>query len=217
MPQRCTKALKERSAKEGTAVSNSPATELNFQTLYAELRRLARREVFKGGAADHISATTLLHEAYLQMSARDGLSFPDVPHFMAYAGRAMRGIVIDRARARGAQKRGGDLDITALDTYLSDHAAAPEDAGTESLEHLGQAVEQLAAIDPRLAELVDLKFFVGLTFAEIAALRGMSERTAQRDWDKARVLLHGLVNGLVGGRVSRPVSGAMATPACPLR
>ena len=190
--------------------------ELNFQRLYAELRRLARREVFKGGAAGHMLATTLLHEAYLQMSARDGLSFPDVAHFMAYAGRAMRGIVIDRARARQAQKRGGDLDIAALDTYLSDHAAAPEDAGAKSLEHLGEAVEQLAAIDPRLAELVDLKFFAGLTFAEIAALRGVSERTPQRDWDKVRVLLHGLVNGLVGGSVSGPESGAMATPAPPL-
>jgi len=175
------------------AVTMPNTTEPSFETLYAELRRLARREVFKGGAADHMSATTLLHEAYLQMSARDGLSFPDAAHFMAYAGRAMRGIVIDQARARGAQKRGGDLNITVLDTYLSDNAAAPEDAGAESLEQLGQAVEQLAAIAPRLAELVDLKFFAGLTFAEIATLRGVSERTAQRDWDKARILLHGLV------------------------
>ena len=177
----------------------------SFETLYAELRRMARRELYKGGHMGHggqkgqmgqmgqMSPTTLLHEAYLQMSGRADLQFPDRAHFLAYAARAMRGIAIDHARARGAQKRGGGLDITALDTFVSDNARAPEDAAAEDLEQIGQAVERLAAIDARLAELVDLKFFAGLTFAEIAALRGCSERTAQRDWDKARALLHGLL------------------------
>ena len=165
----------------------------SFEALYAELRRMARRELFKGGQIDQMSPTTLLHEAYLQMSGRPDLQFTDRAHFMAYAARAMRGIAIDHARARGAQKRGGGLEITALDTFLSDNAVAPTDAAAEDLEHIGQAVERLAAIDARLAELVDLKFFAGMTFAEIAALRGGSERTAQRDWDKARALLHGLL------------------------
>ena len=165
----------------------------SFETLYAELRRMARRELYKGGQVGQISPTTLLHEAYLQMSARPDLQFTDRSQFMAYAARAMRGIAIDHARARGAQKRGGGLDITALDTFVSDNAMAPADAAAEDLEHISQAVERLAAIDARLAELVDLRFFAGLTFAEIAALRGSSERTAQRDWDKARALLHGLL------------------------
>ena len=165
----------------------------SFETLYAELRRMARRELYKGGQAGQISPTTLLHEAWLQMSARADLHFADRAHFMAYAGRAMRGIAIDQARARSAQKRGGGLDITALDTFVSDNARAPEEAAAENLDQIGQAVQRLAAIDARLAELVDLKFFAGLTFAEIAALRGGSERTAQRDWDKARALLHGLL------------------------
>ena len=165
----------------------------SFETLYAELRRMARRELFKGGQVGQMSPTTLLHEAYLQMSGRADLQFSDRAHFMAYAARAMRGIAIDHARARGAQKRGGGLDITALDTFVSDNAQAPETAAAEDLEQIGQAVDRLAAIDPRLAELVDRKFFAGLTFAEIAALRGNSERTAQRDWDKARALLHGLL------------------------
>jgi RNA polymerase sigma factor (TIGR02999 family) len=167
----------------------------SFESLYAELRRMARRELFKGGQVGQISPTTLLHEAYLQMSARPGLQFPDRAHFLAYAARAMRGIAIDQARARGAQKRGGGLDITSLDTFVSEHAMAPDDAPAENLEEIGAAVEKLATIDARLAELVDLKFFAGLTFAEIAALRGGSERTAQRDWEKARVLLHGLLQG----------------------
>jgi RNA polymerase sigma factor (TIGR02999 family) len=167
----------------------------SFEALYADLRRIARREVFKGGQVGHMSPTTLLHEAYLQMSARPGLRFTDRAHFLAYAGQAMRGIAIDRARARGAQKRGGGIDITALDTLASENAMSPVDAAAEDLEQVGQAVEKLAVIDARLAELVDLKFFAGLTFAEIAALRGSSERTAQRDWDKARALLHGLMQG----------------------
>lgn len=167
----------------------------SFEALYAELRRMARRELFKGGQEAQMSPTTLLHEAYLQMSGRPGLQFADRAHFMAYAARAMRGIAIDHARARGAQKRGGGLDITALDTYVSENAMAPANAAAEDLEQVSAAVDRLAAIDTRLAELVDLKFFVGLTFAEIAALRGGSERTAQRDWEKARALLHGLLQG----------------------
>jgi RNA polymerase sigma factor (TIGR02999 family) len=172
----------------------SPDTQpLTFEGLYTELRRMARRELHKSGQAANMSPTTLLHDAYLQMSGRPGLQFDDKAHFLAYAARAMRGLAIDHARARGAQKRGGGLDITALDTFVAENAAAPVDVAAEDLEQLGQAVERLAAIDARLAELVDLKFFVGLTFTEIAALRGCSERTAQRDWEKARALLHGLL------------------------
>ncbi len=173
------------------ALSDTPP--LTFEALYTELRRMARRELYKGGQAGHMSPTTLLHEAYLQMSGRPGLQFADRAHFLAYAARAMRGLAIDHARARGAQKRGGGLDITSLDTFVSDNAMASPDAAAENLEQLAQAVDRLGAIDARLAELVDLKFFVGLTFAEIAALRGGSERTAQRDWEKARALLHGIL------------------------
>ncbi len=154
---------------------------------------MAQRELYKGASGAQISATTLLHEAYLQLQGRPGLHFADRGHFMAYAARAMRGIVIDHARARSAQKRGGDLDFVTFDTLVAENACAVHDAGADELEHIGQAVERLAVIDPRLAELVDLKFFAGLSFAEIAALRGVSERTAQRDWDKARALLLGMV------------------------
>jgi RNA polymerase sigma factor (TIGR02999 family) len=172
----------------------SPAAAPSFDALYAELRRIARRELYKGGQVDEMSPTTLLHEAYLQMAGRPGLQFADRAHFLAYAARAMRGIAIDRARARGAQKRGGGLHITALDTFVSESVSTPDDAAAEDLEQIGQAVEHLATIDPLLAELVDLKFFAGLTFGEIASLRGCSERTAQRDWDKARALLHGMLS-----------------------
>jgi len=177
------------------AMAQTPANEPSFQALYAELRRMAQRELYQSGSAGHLSATTLLHEAYLQLQGRPDLQFADRAHFMAYAARAMRGIAIDHARARNAQKRGGGLDFVTFDTFVADNAAAPQDAAAQDLEQIGEAVESLARVDKGLAELVDLKFFAGLTFAEIAALRGVSERTVQRDWDKARALLHGLIKG----------------------
>ncbi len=155
-----------------------------FATLYAELRRLAdcKLRQFPGMA---VSPTTLVHEAYVNLAGREGASFTDRGSFLSYAARAMRGLLIDFARRRQALKRGAGLHITHLDT----RADAPAADGGE-LERLSAALDELAALDPRLAEVVDLKYFCGFSFAEIAALHGMSERTVQRDWDKARLLLY---------------------------
>lgn len=158
-----------------------------FAAMYADLHRLAERELARDGGQLTIGATTLLHEAYLNMSARDGVSFPDRAHFMAYAARAMRGLLIDYVRSRRAQKRGGAFHITGIDTLTP--AATPEIEGADDIEALGEALDGLAELDRALAELVDLHFFCGFGFAEIAAMRGVSERTVQRDWKKARLLL----------------------------
>jgi RNA polymerase sigma factor (TIGR02999 family) len=159
--------------------------ELLFQRLYAELHRLARRELWKSGAAVSMGATTLLHEAFINMSERDTIAFPDRARFMAYAARAMRGLIIDYARSRHAQKRGGQFQITALDTNISNEVSDEID-----LPQVGDALDELANLEPNLAQVVDLKFFCGFSFAEIAAMRGVSERTVQRDWEKARIYLH---------------------------
>ena len=133
-----------------------------------------------------MGATTLLHEAYLSLAAGRGAEFPDRFRFLKYASRAMRGLIIDYVRARRARKRGGDITFTSLD-----EAKAQQDSGAQTgLERIGQALDELATIDASLAELVDLKFFCGFSFVEIAELRGVSERTVQRDWAKARLLLH---------------------------
>ncbi len=155
-----------------------------FTELYTELHRMARREVGRLGAFTPVGATTLLHEAYLDISGRDALAFPDRAHFMAYAARAMRGVVIDRIRERHAQKRGGGLDITSLDTETADQCPEPE-----KLTDIGEALDELALLEPTLAQVVDLKFFCGFSMVEIAELMGTSERTAQRQWEKARLLL----------------------------
>ena len=132
-----------------------------------------------------LSATTLLHEAYLDISRREGTRFPDRARFMGYAAKVMRGLIIDYARRRQAQKRGGGFEITSFDDEaagaVSDH---------EELSRIGAALDDLASVEPELAQIVDLKFFCGFSFAEIAALRAVSERTVQRQWERARVFLH---------------------------
>jgi len=161
------------------------ASDSLFADLYDDLRRLARREVRRNGAQAMMSTHTLVHEAWLDISQRHGLAFEDRARFLAYAARAMRGLVIDKVRAQHAQKRGGGLDITVLDTLNAEEVAEPE-----VLQHIGDALDELAVLEPGLATVVDLKFFGGLSAAEIATLQGVSERTVQRQWEKARILLY---------------------------
>jgi RNA polymerase sigma factor (TIGR02999 family) len=160
------------------------AADALFAALYQELHRMARRELARQGDGLSLGATTLLHEAYLDMAGRSATPFPDRARFMAYAARVMRSVIVDHARRKRAQKRGGAFDLTTLDGDV-DVAAAP------ALETLSAALDELAALDPRLALVVDLKFFCGFSFVEIAAMQGVSDRTVQRDWDKARMFLHG--------------------------
>jgi RNA polymerase sigma factor (TIGR02999 family) len=155
-----------------------------FASLYAELHRLARLELRRSGNAS-LSATTLLHEAFLSLRERDPVRFPDRAHFIAYAARAMRGVIVDYARNRRAQKRGGAFHLTTFDTDSFDASAG----GDDDLPQIADALAALGQVEPSLAELVDLKFFCGLTIPEIAALRNVSERTIRRDWLKARVYL----------------------------
>lgn len=161
------------------------ARDLLFATLYAELRRIARRELGRHGAPLSLGPTTLLHQAYIDMAGADGLAFPDRAHFMAYAARVMRGLIIDRVRNRRALKRGGEFYFTTLATEAGDAAA-----DALELTRISDALEELAAFDRALAHIVDLKYFCGFNHAEIAAMQQVSERTVQRQWEKARIYLY---------------------------
>ena len=156
-----------------------------FASLYSELHTLAQFHLQRSGGQLTMGATTLLHEAYLDLNGRSHVAFPDRLRFLKNASRAMRGLIIDYSRARRAQKRGGEI------TFVS---VSDENVGTAavagSVEAVGHALDELGQLDPSLAELVDLRFFCGVSFAEIAAIRGVSQRTVERDWAKARVLLH---------------------------
>jgi RNA polymerase sigma factor (TIGR02999 family) len=162
-----------------------------FGTLYAELHRLARRELHRRGPAGGLGVTTLLHEAYLSISSRKDSVFLDHARFMAYAGRVMRGLIIDEVRRRRSEKRGGLFQITSLLTDHADSVTSPQE-----LIRIGDALDELAEVEPELAEIVDLKFFCGFSFAEIAAMRGVSERTIQRNWEKGRLYLHHAIGSM---------------------
>jgi RNA polymerase sigma factor (TIGR02999 family) len=163
------------------------AADTLFAVLYDELHRLAERHLRRSGANLTLGATTLVHDVYLNIIGRKQMVFPDRARFFAYASRAMRGLVIDYARRRRTKKRGSEFEITLVEDVAADQATVQ--AGKD-LEALGDALVTLAQLDPALAELVDLHFFGGFTFVEVAELRGVSERTVQRDWQKARLLLH---------------------------
>jgi RNA polymerase sigma factor (TIGR02999 family) len=165
------------------------ATEALFTALYSELHRVAQRELARHGWAVSLGATSLLHEAYLDLSGRDSARFPDRNRFMAYAARVMRGLIIDYVRNRQALKRGRQFELTTISTDVAEAATK----GAE-LTKLGDALDELMKIDPRLAEVVDLKFFCGFSIAEIAAMKGVSERTVRRSWQKARIYLHGALS-----------------------
>ncbi len=161
------------------------AADALFSNLYTELHRLARRELGRQQGPAGLGATTLLHEAYLAICDRESAVFPDRARFIAYAARVMRGLIIDDVRNRLAQKRGGGVIHT---TFKPDVAQGVEDP--HYLARISDALDDLAKHNPALAEIVDLRFFCGYSIAEIAAMRGVSERTIKRSWDKSRIYLY---------------------------
>jgi len=153
--------------------------------LYDELHRLARSRLRQSGEMTLLDTTSLVHESYLRMQGSSGLDFADRHHFLAYAARVMRTIVIDIVRARQAQRRGGDALHVTLDTAIGDSVARQED----EIMRVHEALDELAAVEERLARVVEMRYFGGLTDAEIAECLGLTERTVQRDWQKARLFL----------------------------
>jgi RNA polymerase sigma factor (TIGR02999 family) len=181
-----TTAMLDREA----AVDERPGADALFTSLYAELHRLARRELNRRGPFGGLGVTTLLHEAYLSMSGREGPAFVDRARFMAYAARVMRGLIVDDVRRKRSEKRGGLFQMTHLHTEFGDSVSGPQ-----ALIGISEALDELAEVEPELAEIVELKFFCGFSFAEIAAMRGVSERTVQRGWEKGRLYLHHAIAG----------------------
>jgi len=184
------------------AADENAAADALFDSLYSELHRQARRELARQGSFAGLGVTTLLHEAYLTISGREGMVFPDRPRFMAYAARVMRGLIIDDVRRRRSQKRGGLFELTSLVGDHADRVAEPL-----ALVQISDALDELAGVEPELAEIIDLKFFCGFSFAEIAAMRGVSERTVQRAWEKGRLYLYHAIAG------TDPIAGTPDAPS----
>jgi RNA polymerase sigma factor (TIGR02999 family) len=152
--------------------------------VYDELRAIARRQLSARGPGNTLSTTGLVHEAYLKLLEQQRVTWRDRAHLVALASVVMRHVLVDRARARLAEKRDGHRQRITLDSEL----IAAEDQ-PETMLQLNDAIERLALVEPRLARVVDCRFFGGLTDDEIAEALGVTRRTVQRDWVKARLLL----------------------------
>lgn len=156
-----------------------------FPLVYQELRKIAAGRL-AGARRDHtLAPTAVVHEAYLKMVAQKGVPWQSRAHFFAIAARAMRQILIDHARRKQAVKRGGDLQPTTL----GDEPLGLE-IPVDELLALDEALDRLAALDPRLRRVVELRFFGGLQEKEVAEVLGVTTRTVQRDWTKARAWLY---------------------------
>jgi|JI7StandDraft_1071085.scaffolds.fasta_scaffold182346_2 RNA polymerase sigma factor (TIGR02999 family) len=160
-----------------------------YTLMYADLQRLARSRLRHGSPLTLLDTAGLVHESYLRLQGQalepGQPGFTDHHRFMAYAAKVMRSVVVDAVRARGAERRGGDLEQVTLDTALIGSLAAHDD----EVLHVHEALDSLATLEPRLAQVVELRYFGGLSDAEIAASLDINERTVQRDWQKARLYL----------------------------
>lgn len=156
-----------------------------FGLLYDELRRIARSRLRQHQTMTLLDTTSLVHECFVKMVRVNGVAVEDRHHFFAYAARVMRSVIIDFARARLAERRGGNVERVVLDTHLGDRIAAPE----SDVLRVNEALEILGRADARLAQVVEMRYFGGLTEPEIAEVLGLSVRTVRRDWEKARLLL----------------------------
>lgn len=161
------------------------ARERLFAVAYDELRTNARALLRDGGRNTFLDTTVLVHESFLRFLQAGRLNGSDRGHFFAYAGRIMRSVVVDFARKRQTERRGGEAEHVSLDTQLSEDLRASD----EQMLRINEALEALQDVDQRLVQVVEMRYFVGMTEAEIARALGVAERTVRRDWEKAKLLL----------------------------
>jgi RNA polymerase sigma factor (TIGR02999 family) len=157
--------------------------------LYQELRQLARARLSSGGRNITLDTTALVHESFLRLQKAGHLELADRDHFLAYAATTMRSIVVDSIRRRRTERRGGDVVHVTLGTQ----AAAELGASEEEILEVHSALDFLAKVNPRLAQVVEMRYFLGLPDEEIGAALGASGRTIRREWERARLLLSSIM------------------------
>lgn len=155
-----------------------------FEMMYAELRRLARARLRAGGRDTLLDTSSLVHESYLRFAGAGQLQLHDRGHFMRWAGRVMRSVIVDFARRRQAARRGGGNAAVRLATDIGERSH-----GASEILRVHEALDEMAALDQRLASIVEMRYFGGMTESEIASAIGLNERTVRRDWEKARLFL----------------------------
>ena len=158
-----------------------------YALLYPELRRLAHSRVRRSGDMTLLETTSLVHESYLRLEKSGALAIGDRGQFMAYAARVVRSVVVDLVRARHSERRGGGAVHVELDEANIESVPGPDD---NEVLRVHESLEELAAIDPRLVQVVEMRYFAGMTEVEVAQVLGLGVRTVARDWEKARLFLH---------------------------
>lgn len=178
-------------ALQAAAQGDPAAADRLFALLYADLHRLASSRLRQAGEHTLLDTTSLVHESFLRLRRASPDAFPDLGRFMAYAARAMRSVVVDLVRRRQADRRGGDWCRVTWRTGPADDdgQGEPIDRQAEEVLRVDEALADLAREEPRLASVVELRYFGGLSDAEIAGTLGVTLRTVQRDWAKARLYL----------------------------
>jgi len=158
-----------------------------YTLLYPELRRLAHSRVRRSGEMTLLETTSLVHESYLRFEKSGAVAIGERAQFMAYAARVMRSVVVDMIRARRSERRGGDAVHVELEEADVDAPPGPHE---DEVLRVHESLEELAAIDPRLVAVVEMRYFAGMTEPEVARVLGVGVRTVARDWEKARLFLH---------------------------
>ena len=169
---------------------NSGALSQLFQVLYDDLHKIARSRMQSNGDVTFLDTTSLLHESYLGLLNAGNLQLKDRKHFFAYAATSMRHIVVDFVRERRSEKRGGGLQPITLNTTIAESTSA----GADDVLRVHEALEVLAQHDARLVKVVELRYFGGLSEAEVADVLDINERTVRRDWQKAKLLLSAVLS-----------------------
>jgi RNA polymerase sigma factor (TIGR02999 family) len=178
---------KERTVSdpEQALPADAPVDQL-FASTYRELRQLARARLRGGGRNAVLDTTALVHESYLRLSGSGALQFPDRARFLAYAGRAMRSIIVDMVRQALSERHGGGAQHVTL---TGDVGEQPLPTGEEYILRVHEALQALAQVDERMARVVEMRYFGGLTDLEIGEALGVSDRTVRNDWREARLFL----------------------------
>jgi RNA polymerase sigma factor (TIGR02999 family) len=172
---------------EQAANGDRAALDAAYESLYPDLKRVARSRLRQQGRADSINTTMLVHESFVRLVGARGLRFEDRRHFFAYAAKTMRNIIVDSAREFQAERRGAGAEHVSLDD--DDAMQVADTTASDELVRINEALHKLEAVDPELAELVEMRYFGGYAEAEIGELLGVTERTVRRRWDKARAWL----------------------------
>lgn len=158
-----------------------------FDATYEDLRQLARIRLVRGGRGTLLDTTALVHESFLRFANAGRLQIEDRQHFMRYASHVMRSVIVDIARANGRQRRGAGAVHVPIDTSIASTVGSA--SGEEEILRVHEALAELNAAEPRMVQVVEMRYFAGMSEREIAEALGVTDRTVRRDWEKARLWL----------------------------